>query len=91
MQLQDAPETYLFKLWPWIETNKIRIASGAGIILVATGLIYFYSWQQNQKQITAGMELTQLMMSDSRGLTPLQQAGPYLKIAQEFARANNPE
>jgi TolA-binding protein len=84
MELQDAPATYLFKLWPWLEANKIRIASGAGILLVAAGAIYFYSWQQNEKEINAGMELTQLMLADSRGLTPAQQAVPYLKIAREY-------
>ena len=83
MELQDAPATYLFKLWPWIETNKVRIASGAGIIVVATGLIYFYSWQREQKEIAAGNEFTQLMVSDLRNLTPAQEAGLFLKIARD--------
>jgi TolA-binding protein len=83
MELQDAPATYLFKLWPWIETNKVRIASGAGILLVATGLISFYSWQREQKEITAGNEFSRLMISDSRSLTPVQQAGLYLKLARD--------
>ena len=82
MELQDAPATYLFKLWPWIETNKVRIASGAGILLVATGLISFYSWQREQKEITAGAELTQLMLSDQRS-TPAQQAALFVKIARD--------
>jgi TolA-binding protein len=84
MELQDAPATYLFKLWPWIETNKVRIASGAGIILVAIGLASFLSWQREQKEITAGNAFTQLMISDLRNLTTVQQAGLYLKIARDF-------
>jgi predicted negative regulator of RcsB-dependent stress response len=82
MELQDAPATYLFKIWPWIETNKVRIASGAGALLVATGLIYFYSWQRDQKEVNAGNDLTQLMISDQHSSTPVQQAGLYLKIAR---------
>jgi TolA-binding protein len=83
MELQDAPATYLFKLWPWIETNKVRIASGAGILLVATGLISFYSWQREQKEITAGTALTQLMLSDQHNNTSAQQAALFLKLARE--------
>ena len=83
MELHDAPATYLFKLWPWLETNKVRIASGAGVILVAAGLISFYSWQREQKEITASNELTQLMLSDTRNSTPAQQSGLYLKIARD--------
>ncbi len=86
MQLQDAPATYLFKIWPWIETNRIRIASGAGVLLVAASLIYYYSWQQGQKEIAAGLELTRLMMTDARNLTPAQQAGSYSKIAQAYPK-----
>ncbi len=83
MELQDAPATYLFKLWPWIETNKIRIASGAGILLVASGLVSFYSWQRDQKELAAGIEFTQLAMTDARNVTPVQQAGLYWKLAQD--------
>jgi TolA-binding protein len=84
MELQDAPATWLFKLWPWVETNKVRIAMGAGLILAGVGLISFYSWQREQKEITAGNEFTQLAISDSRNLTPVQQAGLYLKIGRDF-------
>src|SRR5208282_2216091 len=84
MELQDAPATYLFKLWPWIEANKIRIAAGAGFLLVAAGVMCFYSWQQNQNQIDAGIDLSQLILSDQRGLTPAQQADSYLKIARKY-------
>jgi len=84
MQLQDAPATYLFKLWPWIETNKIRIACGGGIVVVAIGLISFYSWQRDQKEITAGETLSRMMMSDSRTTTAAQQAGLFMKVAGDY-------
>ena len=84
MLLQDAPATYLFKLWPWIEANKVRIASGAGILLAAIALIFFYSWQQDQKEITAGTEMTQLVVADRRNTPAVQQAGLYMNIARDY-------
>jgi TolA-binding protein len=84
MQLQDAPATYLFKLWPWFEANRIRIAWGGGVIVVAAGLISFYSWQRDQKEITAGKALTQMMRSIPRNATASQQADLYLKITTDY-------
>ena len=84
MQLQDAPATYFFKLWPWFEANRIRVIWGGGIILVAAGLISFYSWQRDQKEITAGKTLTQLVASIPRNATTSQQADLYLKIATDY-------
>ena len=84
MELQDAPATYLFKLWPWFEANRIRIAWGGGIIVVAAGLIWYYSWQRDQKEITAGKALTQMMSSIPRNATASQQADLYLKIATDY-------
>jgi TolA-binding protein len=84
MQLQDAPATYLFKLWPWFETNRIRIIWGGGVIVVAAGLISFYSWQRDQKEITAGKALTQAIRSIPRNATAGQQADLYLKIATDY-------
>jgi predicted negative regulator of RcsB-dependent stress response len=84
MQLQDAPATYLFKLWPWFEANRIRIAWGGGVIVVAAVLISFYSWQRDQKEIVAGKALTQVMRSIPRNATASQQADLYLKIITDY-------
>jgi len=84
MELQDAPTTYFFKLWPKIEANWIRIAWGGGIIVVAAGLISFYSWQRDQKEITAGKALTQMISSIPRTATASQQADLYLKITADY-------
>ena len=84
MELQDAPATYLFKLWPKIEANWIRIAWGAGIIVVAAGLISFYSWQRDQKEIAAGKALTQMMSTIPRNATASQQADLYFKITADY-------
>jgi TolA-binding protein len=84
MELQDAPATYLFKLWPWFEANRIRLIWGGGVIVVAAGLISFYSWQRDQKEIAAGKALTQMMSSIPRNATASQQADLYLKISTEY-------
>jgi TolA-binding protein len=89
MELQEAPAAYLFKLWPKIEANWVRIAWGGGIIVAAAGLISFYSWQRDQKEIAAGKALTQLMTSVPRNAitgqpADSQQADLYLKIATDY-------
>ena len=84
MELHDAPATYLFKLWPWFEANRIRIIWGGGIIAVVAGLIAFYSWQRDQKETAAGEALTRVITSIPRDATFSQQAGLYLKITADY-------
>jgi len=84
MQLQDAPETYLFKLWPWIEANKVRLLWGSGIVIAVVGLISFRTHRQAQAEMDAGVAVTQLMMSDPRNTTLENQAGQFLKIAGQY-------
>jgi len=84
MELQDAPAAYIFKLWPKIEANWIRIALGGGVIVVAAMLISYYSWQRDQKEINAGKALTQFMMTAPRNVNASQQADNFLKIAGDY-------
>jgi predicted negative regulator of RcsB-dependent stress response len=84
MQLQDAPANYFFKLWPWFEANRNRIIGGVGVIVVAAGLISYYSWQRDQKEMVAGKALTQVIRSIPRNATTGQQADLYLKISTDY-------
>ena len=84
MQLQNTPEAYLFKLWPWIEANKIRLAWGGGIVVAAIGAIWIYSAQQEQKQIDAGQALTQLVLTDPLSTPSQQLADNYLSVARKY-------
>jgi len=84
MESHDTPATYLFKLWPRIEANWVRIAWAGGIIIVVAGLIAFFSWQRDQKEIVAGKALTQMISSIPRDATPGQQADLYLKINADY-------
>jgi TolA-binding protein len=84
MELHDAPAAYFFKLWPKIEANWIRIALGGGVIVAAAMLISYYSWQRDQKEITAGKALTQLLTSPVRRDAGSQPADLFLKIASDY-------
>ncbi|HTY88469.1 MAG TPA: tetratricopeptide repeat protein [Candidatus Acidoferrum sp.] len=84
MQLQDTSETFFFKLWPWIEANKIRLIGGGGIIIVVVGLVSLQSHRRAQTEMDAGMALTQLMMSDPRNNSAENQAGLFFKLAGQY-------
>jgi predicted negative regulator of RcsB-dependent stress response len=81
MQPQDATTLYFFKVWPWIEANKNRLIGGAVIIAAAIFLIYFFSWQREQREITAEKALTQLFVSVPSDTGAGQLADLYLQIA----------
>ncbi len=74
----------MFKLWPWIEANKIRLMVGGGIVVVAVVLLCFLHWQAGQKEITAGVALTQLTLSNPDNASASQLGDAYLKIADEY-------
>jgi TolA-binding protein len=81
MQSQDAASDFLFKLWPWFEANVKRLAFGAAILIIIVFVFSFYSYRQDQREITAGQELTQIDLSESSD----QLADACLKIATDYA------
>ncbi|MGD0253838.1 MAG: tetratricopeptide repeat protein [Verrucomicrobiota bacterium] len=83
MQPQDTPTAFLFKLWPWIEANRNRLIVGTGIVIAAIFLYSFFSWQREQKEITAGSGVTQLALALPPNANESQWADSYLKIANE--------
>jgi predicted negative regulator of RcsB-dependent stress response len=85
MELHEAPVNYFFKVWPWIEANKIRLGVGAGIVIVAAGVISFNSYRRAQREIDAGRALTQAMMADPRNNTVEKQSGQFMKIAGDYS------
>jgi len=76
---------YFFKLWPWVEANKIRLIWGGVIVAVGAGLISFTFHQRAQKEIDAGIALTQAMMSDPRNATVEKQVGLFMKLAGDYS------
>jgi predicted negative regulator of RcsB-dependent stress response len=83
MEAQDTSGLFLFKLWPWIETNKNRIFVGAVIIVAATFIFSFVAWERGQKEIAASDALTQLTISVQPSTTASQLADMYLRVASD--------
>jgi TolA-binding protein len=83
MQAQEAATTtdILFRLWPWFESNAKRLAFGAAFLVIAVFVFSFYSYRQDQREITASEALTQAAISESGA--PLADA--CLKIAADYA------
>jgi len=82
MQTQDAPAEFIFKLWPWLETNRNRLI-GTGVAILAVFAIYnFMASQKAQKEVAAGQALTQLLMSPPSGTNP---AEALKKLATQYA------
>jgi len=80
MQSQDTATVYFFKLWPWIEANIKRIGFGAALLAILIFLLAFYSWRQNQREISAGDALTQTVISANG-----QSAAAYFKVAADYS------
>jgi len=85
MQLQDAPANYLFKLWPWIEANKIRLIWGGGILAVAIAVIFFSIQRRAQREIDAGFAFTQAIMAEPRNSPVEKEAALFMKLASDYA------
>jgi TolA-binding protein len=82
MQSQETNAAdYLFKLWPWFEANSKRLAYGAALIIIAIFVFSFYSYRQNQNEITAGQALTQASLSNNNG----ELADACLKVAADYS------
>jgi TolA-binding protein len=84
MESQDAAATFLLKLWPQIEANKNRIATGAAIAVAVVAIISFIVWHREQNQIAAGEAVTQNLITMPPTSEPAQLANAYLGVAQDY-------
>jgi TolA-binding protein len=76
------------KLWAWFETNRKQAIWGA-VIVVALGLIiWFFVWQQGEKEVNASEALSKV--STPAATTPTAKADPesYLKIASSYPKSS---
>ena len=79
MQAQDATTLFLLKWWPWVEANKTRLIAGAAIVAIVIMLVWFVTSQREQKELAAGLALTQVTLSASGP----SMADAYLKVAAQ--------
>ncbi len=84
MQTQDAPAEFLFKLWPWLETNKNRLIGAAAALLLAIGVYYFIASQHEENEIAAGQAMTQLLVMPAAGTAPGQAADALVALAAKY-------
>jgi tetratricopeptide (TPR) repeat protein len=84
MQAQDAATAYFFKSWSWAESNIRTIVVGIAVVAVVAILLSYYFWRQNDMEVTAGVALTQLLISTPPNSDASQLADAYLKIAADY-------
>jgi len=84
MQTQDAPVELLFKLWPWLEANKNRLIAIVAGAIVLWGVFYFISAQRQQKEVNAGLALTQLLVNPAPGADLGQMADALAQVAASY-------
>ena len=79
---QDAPAEIIFKLWPWLEANKVRLIGAAVAIVVIIGIYSFITTQKAEREVDAGRALTQLLMTPPAGVNPSDALG---QLATKYA------
>ena len=85
MESQDTAADFFFRLWPQLQANRNKIATGAVIVALAAALYSFISWRHEHNQIEAGDAMTQVLISLPPNAGPAQIAGDYLAIADDHA------
>jgi predicted negative regulator of RcsB-dependent stress response len=82
MQTQDAPAELVYKLWPWLEENRYRLAAAGAIILIVVGGYYYLAAQRQQREISAGEAFTDALVQPS--VTLGDSATILLKISDTY-------
>ena len=85
MQSNVAQLPLSHKLWAWLETNKKPALVGAGILDVAGLLIWFLTWQHDEKQIAAGNALSDIAAGQvGSGSSRPDTANAFLNVAASY-------
>ena len=61
METQEISGEFLFKAWPWIEAHRRQLIAGVIGAAVLVGIISVASAAKAQKEVTAGIALSQLL------------------------------
>jgi tetratricopeptide (TPR) repeat protein len=73
------------RLWVWFDTYRKQLGLVAAVVAAAGLIIWFILWRQEQKQIDAGIALSQVAAGqlDGSGARTVS-ADAYLKVAREY-------
>ena len=82
---QDASAEFLIKFWPWLEANRKNLIGTTAAVAVVLFIWYFYTTQQAQKAVDAGLAYTQLQLNQSPNATAPEASAAFLKIAGDYS------
>jgi predicted negative regulator of RcsB-dependent stress response len=85
MESQDSATLFLFKIWPTVEAKKNWFIGGTIAVVLIVLFVIFLDWRRDQKEVTAGEALSQLVVTAPANTAPAQMAARYLKIAGDYA------
>lgn len=63
MEAEQVSGELLFKIWPWLEANRKGLIAAAVAVGVLIGVICYVSAQRQQREVTAGSELTHMLVT----------------------------
>src|SRR5258708_22256652 len=91
MESNVAPLPLADRVWDWFETYKRQVALVSGIVVVAGLVIWFILWQREQKQVDAGIALSQVAAGqvDGTGSRITEAADAYLKVARTYPNSSS--
>jgi predicted negative regulator of RcsB-dependent stress response len=87
MDSGTPPSAGFYNLLGWFETNKQRVAIGAGVIAVVAAVVGFFVWRGGQRAVEAEEALSSVHMPFVPSETPAAGTAEALaKIADEFPK-----
>jgi predicted negative regulator of RcsB-dependent stress response len=90
METEALELPLMHRLWAWFETNKKQAGIAAGVVVVAGLIMWFVSWQRDQKEISAGEALSSVSTFQTVNGTARQDAAEvYLRLASEYANTSS--
>lgn len=77
------------KTWAWFEQNRKQAIWGTGIVVGVVLIYWFFTWQQGEKEISAGealSDVSSLQMSNPNARA--EGAAAYLKVASAYPKSS---
>jgi len=86
MDSGSPPSAGFYNLLGWLETNKKRVAIGAGVIAVAAAVAGFFAWRSGQQALEAEDALSSVRIFGPGETPPPGTAEALAKVAAEFPK-----
>jgi tetratricopeptide (TPR) repeat protein len=87
MEKSSPPPAGWYDFLGWVETNKMRVAMGAGVAALIAIVIGLWVWRNSEREIKAEEALSAVLVPFSPTEQPARgTAEAYLKIAEEYPK-----